>query len=30
MAKFLYYTTEQMIRFFLEQGKEGDFWDFKE
>ena len=30
MAKFLYYTTEQMIRFFLEQGKEGEFWDFKE
>lgn len=29
MSKFQYYTVEQMVRFFLSQGKEGEFWDFK-
>lgn len=30
MSKFQYYTTESLIRFFIEQGKEGDCWDFKQ
>lgn len=30
MSKFQYYTTEKMIQFFLEQGKEGECWDFKQ
>lgn len=30
MAKFQYYSTDSLIRFFLEQGKEGDCWDFKQ
>lgn len=30
MSKFQYYTIESLVRFFLEQGKEGDCWDFKQ
>ena len=30
MSKFQYYATESLVRFFLEQGKEGDCWDFKQ
>ena len=30
MSKFQYYTTDSLIRFFIEQGKEGDCWDFKQ
>lgn len=30
MSKFQYYSTDSLIRFFLEQGKEGDCWDFKQ
>ena len=30
MSKFQYYTTEKIIQFFLEQGKEGECWDFKQ
>ena len=30
MAKFQYYSTDSLIRFFIEQGKEGDCWDFKQ
>lgn len=30
MSKFQYYSTDSLIRFFLEQGKEGECWDFKQ
>lgn len=30
MSRFQYYTMEKLIRFFLEQGKEGECWDFKQ
>lgn len=30
MSKFQYYSTDSLVRFFLEQGKEGDCWDFKQ
>ena len=30
MAKYNYYSTDQMVRFFMEKGKEGDCWDFKQ
>ncbi len=30
MSRFQYYTMKNLIRFFLEQGKEGDCWDFKQ
>ena len=30
MSKFQYYSTDSLIRFFLDQGKEGDCWDFKQ
>ncbi len=30
MSKFQYYSIEELIRWFLEQGKEGDCWDFKQ
>ena len=30
MSKFQYYSMDSLIRFFLEQGKEGDCWDFKQ
>lgn len=30
MSKFQYYTIDSLIRFFIEQGKEGDCWDFKQ
>lgn len=30
MSKYQYYSTEQIVRSFIEQGKEGDCWDFKQ
>lgn len=30
MSKFQYYSTKQLVKFFLEQGKEGECWDFKQ
>lgn len=30
MSKFQYYSTDSLVRLFLEQGKEGDCWDFKQ
>lgn len=30
MSRFQYYSMDSLIRFFLEQGKEGDCWDFKQ
>ena len=30
MSKFQYYTIDNLIRFFIEQGKEGECWDFKQ
>lgn len=30
MSRFQYYSIDNLIRFFLEQGKEGDCWDFKQ
>lgn len=30
MSKFQYYSTRQLVKFFLEQGKEGECWDFKQ
>jgi len=30
VSKFQYYSMDSLIRFFLEQGKEGDCWDFKQ
>jgi len=30
ISKFQYYSLEHIIRFFLEQGKEGECWDFKQ
>ena len=30
MSKFQYYSTKQMVDFFIEQGKEGACWDFKQ
>lgn len=30
MSKFQYYTTIQLVKFFLEEGKEGECWDFKQ
>lgn len=30
MSKFQYYTTLQLVKFFLGEGKEGECWDFKQ
>ena len=30
MAKLKYYSTKQLVQYFLEQGKEGECWDFKQ
>lgn len=30
MSKFQYYTTIQLVKFFLREGKEGECWDFKQ
>ena len=30
MSMFQYYSTKQLVKFFLEQGKEGECWDFKQ
>ncbi|QWT56243.1 ATP-binding protein [Christensenella sp. MSJ-20] len=29
MSRFQYYSTEEIVRYFLKTGKEGDCWDFK-
>lgn len=30
VSKFQYYSTKQLVKFFIEQGKEGECWDFKQ
>ena len=30
MSMFQYYSLERIVRFFIEQGKEGECWDFKQ
>jgi len=30
LSKFQYYSITQLIKYFLEQGKEGECWDFKQ
>lgn len=30
MSKLPYYSTNQLVSFFIEQGKEGECWDFKQ
>ena len=30
MSKFKYYSTKQLVNFFIAQGKEGECWDFKQ
>lgn len=30
MSKFKYYSTKQLVNFFIGQGKEGECWDFKQ
>lgn len=30
MSKFQYYSTKRLVQFFIEQGKEGECWDFKQ
>lgn len=30
MSKFTYFSLKQIINFLLKQGKEGEFWDFKQ
>ena len=30
MSKFKYYSTKQLVKFFIGQGKEGECWDFKQ
>lgn len=30
MSKFQYYSTKQLVNLFIEQGKEGECWDFKQ
>lgn len=30
VSKFQYYSTKRLVQFFIEQGKEGECWDFKQ